>query len=264
MSHSSRWFTVAKKKPGQIRLVHSLESLNAVTIMHSGILPATDELASHFAGCACGGMFDLFVGYDERLLIESSRDLTMFQTPFGAMRLVTLPMGWTNSVPIFHDNVTKILSKEIPEYTIPYIDNVPVKGPASHYILEDSSFEMIPENPGIRRFVIEHLINVNRIVQHIKYCGATFSGHKSILCTGEIIVVGHLCSYKGQMPTTERIKIISDWAPCIDQSQLQAFMGTVSILRIFIPNFMRCARNLTKLLRIKVPWEWGSDQDEGM
>ncbi|KAF8955510.1 hypothetical protein BDZ97DRAFT_1663886, partial [Flammula alnicola] len=39
---------------------------------------------------ACGGMFDLFVGYDERLLAESSRDLTTFQTPFGAMRLVTL------------------------------------------------------------------------------------------------------------------------------------------------------------------------------
>ena len=142
-------------------------------------------------------MFDLFIGYDERFLAESLRDLTTFQTPFGAMRLVTLPMGWTNSVPIFHDDVTKILSDEIPEYTIPYIDGVPVRGPASCYILEDGSFEMIPKNPGIRRFMMEHLINVKRIVQQIKYCGATFSGHKSILCAGEIMVVSHLCSYEG-------------------------------------------------------------------
>jgi len=85
--------------------------------------------------------------------------------PFGAMRLVTLPMGWTNSIPIFHDDVTKILSEEIPEYTILYIDDVPVRGPASHYILEDGSYEMIPENPGVRRFVMEHLVNVNRIIQ---------------------------------------------------------------------------------------------------
>jgi len=42
-----------------------LEPLNAVTIAHSGIPPATEELASHFAGRACGGMMDLFVGYDE-------------------------------------------------------------------------------------------------------------------------------------------------------------------------------------------------------
>jgi len=35
-SYRSRWFTVAKKTPGQLRIVHSLEPLNAVTIAHSG------------------------------------------------------------------------------------------------------------------------------------------------------------------------------------------------------------------------------------
>jgi len=123
-SYHSCWFTVAKKTPGQLRLVHSLEPLNAVTIAHSGIPPATDELASHFMGRACSGMFDLFVGYDERLLTESLRDLTTFQTPFGAMRLVTLPMGWTNSVPIFHDDVTKILSNGIPSLSGQYYVSV--------------------------------------------------------------------------------------------------------------------------------------------
>ncbi len=52
-----------------------------------------EELAAHFAGRACGGILDLFVGYDERSLAESSRDLTTFQTLFGALRLVTLPMA---------------------------------------------------------------------------------------------------------------------------------------------------------------------------
>ena len=41
--------------------------------------------------------------------------------------LVTLPMGWTNSVPIFHDDVTHILQSEIPDVTIPFIDDVPIK-----------------------------------------------------------------------------------------------------------------------------------------
>ncbi len=72
---------------------------------------------------------DLYVGYDERLLAETSRDLTTFQTPFGALRLVTLPMGWTNSVPIFHKDVTYILRDEIPAFTEPYIDDVPIRGP---------------------------------------------------------------------------------------------------------------------------------------
>ena len=161
LSYRSRWFCILKKDGKSLRIVHSLEPLNEVTIAHSGVPPATEALASQFAGRSCGALFDLYVGYDERTLAESSRDLTTFQTPFGALRLVTLPMGWTNSVPIFHDDVTYILQPEIPEVTIPYIDVVPVKGPKSRYVLDDGSYERIPENPGIRRFIWEHFQNLN-------------------------------------------------------------------------------------------------------
>ena len=147
-SYRSRWFCVAKKN-GSLRLVHSLEPLNAVTIQHSGVMPFTEQLAEQFAGRACGGILDLYVGYDERILAESSRDYTTFQSPFGALRLVTLPMGWTNSVPIFHDDVTFILQPEIPHNTVPYIDDVPAKGPETRYIQADGSYETIPENPHI-------------------------------------------------------------------------------------------------------------------
>jgi len=105
-------------------------------------------------------------------------------------------MGWTNSVPIFHDDVTAILKTEIPEYTIPYIDDVPVRGPASHYE-KDGIYETIPGNNGIRHFIWEHIQNVNRILQRMKYCGGTFSGKKTLVCTEEIEVVGHTCSLEG-------------------------------------------------------------------
>jgi hypothetical protein len=130
-------------------------------------------------------MLDLYVGYDERALAPSSRDLTTFQTPFGALRLTTLPMGWTNSVPIFHEDVTYILQPEVPHITQPYIDDVPVRGPASHYVLPSGEEERIPQNPGIRRFIWEHLQDLNRIVQRMKYSGGTFSGPKAL------VVVGH-------------------------------------------------------------------------
>ena len=176
VSYQSRWFTVLKKDKKSLRIVHSLEPLNAVTIAHSGLPPATDELVAKFAGRACGGMFDLYVRYDERLLAEESRDMTTFQTPYRALHLVTLPIGWTNSVMIFHDDVTEILKPKIPEHTILYIDDVPVHGPSTRYQNADGAYETIPENPGIRRFIWEHVQNVNRILQRMKYCGGTFSG----------------------------------------------------------------------------------------
>ncbi|GAW09023.1 hypothetical protein LENED_011147 [Lentinula edodes] len=66
-----------------------------------------------------------------------------------ALRLTSIPMGWTNSLQIFHGDVMYILQPEIPEYMLPYVDNVNVRGPATHYELTDGSYETIPENPGI-------------------------------------------------------------------------------------------------------------------
>ena len=84
-SYRSQWFTVLKKGGKALRLVHSLEPLNKVTIRHSGVVPIPDHLAEQFAGRACGAMLDLYIGYDERLIKESSRDYTTFQMPFGAL-----------------------------------------------------------------------------------------------------------------------------------------------------------------------------------
>ena len=74
-------------------------------------------------------------------------------------------MGWINLVPIFHDNVTYILQLEILDVTVPFIDNVLIKGPVSRYGNSDGMYETIPENTGIRCFVWEHFQNLNRVVQ---------------------------------------------------------------------------------------------------
>jgi hypothetical protein len=259
-SYRSRWFCVVKKDGTSLRLVHSLEPLNAVTIQHSGVPPFTDQVAEQFAGRACGGMLDLYVGYDERVLAESSRDFTTFQTPYGALRLVTLPMGWTNSVPIFHDDVTFILQPEIPDITIPYIDDVPVRGPASRYQLEDGSYETHPENPEIRRFVWEHFNNLNRVVHRMKYCGGTFSGFKALLCSPFITVLGHVCTSEGRIPDQSRVIKIINWGPCRDLSEVRAFLGTIGVVRIFIRNFSHRANALTILTRKDVAFVFGPDQ----
>ena len=107
---------------------------------------------------------DSFVRYDECTLAPPFRNLTSFKTPYGALQLTTLPMGWTNSVPIFHDDVTYILQPEIPHDTQPYINDVPVKGTATRYIKEDGEPETIPENPGIRWFIWEHVQDLNHVV----------------------------------------------------------------------------------------------------
>lgn len=216
--------------------------------------------AEHLAGRTCGGILDLYVGYDERAINERSQDYTTFQTPFGAFRLVTLPMGWTNSVPIFHDDVTYILQGEIPDTTIPYIDDVPIRGPATCYIQADGSYEMIPENPGIRRFVWEYFQGLNRVVQQMKYCHGTFSGYKAMLCAPETVVVGHRCTYKGRLPDESHIAKVLNWGPCQDVSDVRTFLGTIGICRMFIRNFAHRANPLMMLTHKEQPFIFGLEQ----
>jgi hypothetical protein len=71
---------------------------------------------------------------------------------FRAKRLVMLPMGWTNAIPIFHDDMAHFLEEETHHIIDPYIDDVGVKGPKSRYELA-GTYEMILESPGIRCFI---------------------------------------------------------------------------------------------------------------
>ena len=185
--------------------------------------------------------------------------MTAFQTPFGLHRLVKLPMGWTNSVPIFHDDVTYIMRDEIPHITIPYIDDVPLKGPASRYETADGGYETIPENPGIRCFFWEHLNNCNRIVQRLKYAGGTFSGKKTFLCNPEAIVVGHKCTYEGREPGEKATQVIREWPIPKNLTELRSFLGTAGQLRMFVWDYARISTPLNKLTGNHA-WEWGEKQ----
>ena len=147
-SYHLHWFCIAKKEADAICLVHSLKPLNAITIQHSGVTPFTEQIAKQFAGCACGGMLNLYAGYNKCMLTETSHNYATFQMPYGALHLTKLPMGWTNTVPIFHDDVMHILQPEVPQYTIPYIDNVPIHGPAMTYQASNGTFKTILENSG--------------------------------------------------------------------------------------------------------------------
>ena len=125
-SYRSRWFCLVKKNGKSLQIIHSLKPLNQVTIKQVGITPFTDQIREHFVEYACGGMLNLYVSYNERGLAEAFRDLMTFQSLFGDLWLITLPMGWTNSIPIFHDDITHILQPKICDTIVLYINNVPI------------------------------------------------------------------------------------------------------------------------------------------
>jgi hypothetical protein len=91
-------------------------------------------------------MMDLYSGYDQRALHEESHDLTTFGTPLGPHRLTMLPQGHANAVQVYQGDTAFILQDEIPDYTSPFIDDVPVKSVKTRYQRTDGSYETIAPN----------------------------------------------------------------------------------------------------------------------
>lgn len=124
-------------------------------------------------------------------------------------------MGWTNLVQIFHGDVMFINQPEIPDYTIPYLDDVNVHGGSTQYELPNGSFETIPENTGIWCFIWKHLQVVNHVLQHMKYAGGTYSGPKALIAAAEAMITRHLCSYEGRKIAKSRIEKVVTWGPLL-------------------------------------------------
>ncbi|TFY76788.1 hypothetical protein EWM64_g7225 [Hericium alpestre] len=224
-SYRSRWFCVVKKDGKTLRIVHDLQPLNAVTIKNAALPPFVDQLTESCAGRSCYTMMDLFVGYDHRTLAEESRDLTTFQSPIGALRNTSLPIGWTNSLPIFHGDVSFVLEPEIPKVAKPFVDDCSALGPLTRYEQEDGGYETIPDNPGIRRFVWEHASDVHRIMHQLLHAGATISAKKLFICEPEVLILGHLCTYEGRRPDTTKIDKIQNWPTCKSVTDVRAFLA---------------------------------------
>ena len=257
--YRSRWFTVTKKDGVSLRLVHDLQPLNAVVIRDAAVPPSVEDVAEGYAARGCFAGLDLFVAFDQRPLDNRSRDLTTFQTPKGAFRLTCIPMGYTNSVQIMQGDVAFILQHEIPHLTQPFIDDVAVKGPATRYELLGGGYELHAGNPGIRRFVWEHLQNVHRIIHRMGHAGGTFSGKKLEMCVPEIVIVGHRCTYQGREVVANKLQVILDWPVCASVSDVRAFLGTLGLFRIFIRNFSQLARPLVMLTRKNSVFQFGSE-----
>jgi hypothetical protein len=171
-----------------------MEPPNAITIRNVDTGPAIDEFAEEFASWAIYSIRNLYSGYDQFQLAEGSRDITSMQTPLGLMRMCTLPMRATNSVAHMQSAMNWILQSFIPEKTRPFLDDIPIKGCA--LVERDETLT----KGGVRKFVLDHIQDVEAILQWLIEAGVILSREKSAFGLQEIVVVGHLCGLYGRKP----------------------------------------------------------------
>ncbi|KAL3687991.1 hypothetical protein R1sor_014300 [Riccia sorocarpa] len=255
--YSNRWFTVPKKS-GALRFIQDMQPANKVTIRNMGSRPVVDEFAEAFAGRAIYSMGDLYSGYDQFQLAVESRDITTMRTPLGLLRMCTLPQGATNSVTHMQNAMNKVLRDFVPEKTMPFLDDIPIKG-----CTVEEKDESLDER-GCRRFVTDHIKDVEQILSRLEEVGLTLSGTKSVFGVPEVIVVGHLCGTFGRRPSPAKVDVIQRIRDCTSVTEVRRFLRACVFYRIWIPHYAHISEPMYELLRKGKRFRWETRQGEAM
>ena len=255
--YSNRWFTVPKKS-GALRFIQDMQPANKVTIRNKRSGPIVDEVAEAFAGHAIYSIGDLYSGYDQFQLAAESRDLTTMKTPLGLVRMCTLPQGATNSVAHMQNAMNQILRDFVPEKTIPFVDDIPIKG------CEEAKRDCTVQDDGCRIFVNDHISDVNKILSRLEEVDLTLSIDKSKFGVDEILVVGHLCGRYGRKPNPEKVGAISKMKACGNITEVRRFLGACVFYQIWIPHFAHISEPLYRLLRKRNKFLWEQEQNLAM
>jgi len=104
------------------------------------------------------------------------------------------------------------------------------------------------------------MVDLNCILYHLVYVGATVLAKKLQLCQLEIIIVGRKCMYKGQKPDAMTVEKVLKWPECKNVSEVRGFLGMADTVWNWIRGFAEVADPLTKLTRVtKGEFFWGEE-----
>ena len=155
--------------------------------------------------------------------------------------------------------VSKVLAEHIPHCAIPFLDDIGVKGSRDNYDNEE-----VLGLPGVRRFMLEHLQNLDKVLADIERAGATISGEKSKFCVKGMKVIGYVCDTDGRHPEVAKIATIVEWEGCDNMSDARAFIGVCVYYRIWIQDFAVIAAPIYYLFQKDVIFHWEQPQKDAM
>ena len=128
------------------------------------------------------------------------------KTPLGLVRMCTLPQGATNSVAHMMNGMNKVLRDFIPQVTMPFLDDVPIKG------CEEEAKDETVVLRGCRKFVADHIVdcekNLSRLEEVNQEVNLSLSGAKLVFGVKEVLIVGHMCGPYGRRPSPIKVEAI--------------------------------------------------------
>jgi hypothetical protein len=218
------------KKDGSLRICIDPQKLNNALKRCPHKVPTLEEINPQFAGSSVFSKLDAKAGYWSVPLDADSQLLTTFRTPFGRYCWQRLPFGLRVSQDLFQARMDEIL-EDLPG-VVGITDDVCVHG-------KDKA---------------EHDENLKGLMERAKECGLVFNSEKCHIGQAEIEFFGNIYSKDGIRPSPDKVQGIQHMPIPQDKEDLQRFLGMMTYMSAFIPNFSKESQPLRELLKKDVPF----------
>ena len=220
--------SVSLKKDGSPRICLDLRKVNTVTKKDAKSVPNVQEMFDMLHGKRVFSSLDLYSGFHQIELEESSKELTAFTCgPLGFWEMNRLPFGACNSSATFQRTMEAVLGDLLYSTSLVYVDDIII-----HSTNES-----------------QHIDNLDKVFSRLLQHGLRLKPSKCTFFSTELKFLGHMVTNNGLEKDPSKIQDIIDWSRPTSPTEVRRFMGMCGFLRKFIKDFATIAAPITDLLR---------------
>ena len=103
---------------------------------------------------------------------------------------------------------------------------------------------------------VEHIEHLCQTFEKCRRYGLSLNPQNSIFALEEGKLLGHMVTKERVKIDTIRVEVINGISLLWNKKEIQVFLGRISFLRIFIPNYVEIFRHTTKMLKKNNEVKW--------
>ena len=225
-------------KPNKVCICTDLRDLNKAIKREHHPMNTIEDVATRLCGSKVFSVLDANQGFYQIKLAEQSSKYTAFNTPYGRYKYLRMPMGIASAPEKFQSAIVNMFS-----------DISGVECVMDDILIHAKTQEEHDE-------ILKKVLNRAR-EQHLK-----LNRQKCKISMTEVDYVGHVVTADGLKPSPSKVTAIHEMIKPSNKDQLRSYLGMVTYLSKFIPNFSDVTAPLRSLMAKEVSWHWDKPQED--
>ena len=223
-----------KKKDGTLRLCIDYRKLNKLTIKNKYPLPRIDDLFDQLKGVSIFSKIDLQSGYHQLRIKDVDVHKTAFRTRYGHYEFFVMPFGLKNAPAAFMDLMNRVFRPYVDHFIVVFIDDILV-------------YSKDRENHESHIWAVLETLRKEQLYAKLSKCEFWLN---------EVSFLGHIVSKEGIRVDSKKTKLVVEWKPPRNVTEVHSFLGLAGYYRKFIKGFFMTAAPMTRLLQKNIKFDW--------